>query len=85
MSVILATTLRYVMQTLGQKYTSSANAALVMILEPVWTVVLSVLWYGEQLSTLKMVGCVLILFSLVMYRTHGRFRLFNIGRINNHQ
>ncbi|WP_047045752.1 DMT family transporter [Vibrio mexicanus] len=85
MSVLLATTLRYVMQTLGQKYTSSANAALVMILEPVWTVVLSVLWYGEQLSTLKMVGCVLILFSLVVYRTQGRFKLFNNGRTNNHQ
>lgn len=76
LSAVLATSLRYVMQTLGQKGCNPANAALIMLLEPIWTVVLSVLWYGEQLSGNKLLGCGLILLSLILYRTDGR--LFNV-------
>ncbi len=75
LSTILATALRYVLQTLGQKHINPGNAALIMILEPVWTVVLSVVWYAEQLSSAKLVGCALILAALLIYRTDGRFRL----------
>lgn len=74
LSTLLATSLRYVMQTMGQKFVQAGNAALIMILEPVWTVVLSILWYGEVLTTNKFIGCMLILFSLIIYRTGGRFR-----------
>ncbi len=74
LSTLLATSLRYVMQTMGQKFVQAGNAALIMILEPVWTVILSVIWYGEVLTSNKLVGCVLILFSLVIYRTGGRLR-----------
>ncbi|WP_102406882.1 DMT family transporter [Vibrio sp. 10N.261.55.A7] len=76
LSVVLATSLRYVMQTLGQKSTPAATAALIMILEPVWTVILSILWYGEQLSLGKLIGCGFILLALILYRTQGR--LFNV-------
>lgn len=71
-STILATALRYVMQTMAQKQINPGNAALIMILEPVWTVVLSVVWYSESLSANKWVGCGLILFSLILYRTDGK-------------
>ncbi|WP_322804752.1 DMT family transporter [Vibrio alfacsensis] len=74
LSTLLATSLRYVMQTMGQKFVQAGNAALIMILEPVWTVILSVLWYGEILTANKLIGCTLILFSLVVYRTGGKFR-----------
>ncbi|GAB7228561.1 DMT family transporter [Vibrio rotiferianus] len=74
LSTLLATSLRYVMQTMGQKFVQAGNAALIMILEPVWTVVLSVIWYGEVLTSNKLVGCALILFSLVIYRTGGKLR-----------
>lgn len=73
MSALLATSLRYVMQTLGQKGCNPANAALIMLFEPIWTVVLSIVWYGEQLSGNKLIGCGLILTALVFYRTDGRF------------
>ncbi|KJY81557.1 membrane protein [Vibrio galatheae] len=72
LSALLATSLRYVMQTLGQKGCNPANAALIMLLEPIWTVVLSILWYGEQLSRNKAIGCSLILLALIFYRTDGR-------------
>ncbi|UUM31693.1 DMT family transporter [Vibrio japonicus] len=72
LSTLLATSLRYVMQTLGQKGSNSANAALIMLLEPIWTVILSIIWYGEELSRNKLLGCSLILFALIFYRTDGR-------------
>ncbi|WP_070971654.1 DMT family transporter [Vibrio sonorensis] len=77
-STVLATALRYVMQTTGQKGLTPGNAALIMILEPVWTVFLSIIWYAEALTTNKVVGCSLILFSLILYRTNGKLaRLTN--------
>lgn len=72
LSALLATSLRYVMQTLGQKGSNPANAALIMLLEPIWTVILSIIWYGEELSGNKLLGCGLILFALIFYRTNGR-------------
>ncbi|MGI2258945.1 DMT family transporter [Shewanella sp. GXUN23E] len=74
LSTLLATSLRYVMQTMGQKFVPTGNAALVMLLEPVWTVVLSFLWYRETLSTAQLTGCILIMLSLVLYQTGGRLR-----------
>ncbi|MFY2508492.1 DMT family transporter [Vibrio pectenicida] len=79
-SAILATSLRYVMQTLGQKHCNPANAALIMLLEPIWTVILSILWYGEQLSINKLLGCGLILLSLIFYRTDGRLFSFKVSK-----
>ncbi|MGF1684061.1 DMT family transporter, partial [Photobacterium minamisatsumaniensis] len=64
LSVVVATSIRYVMQTAGQKNTTAANAAIIMILEPVWTVILSVLWYSESMPAHKVAGCLLILLSL---------------------
>ncbi len=68
LSVLVATSLRYLLQTLGQKGASAANAAIIMIMEPVWTVVLSVIWYHEAMPVHKIAGCTLILFSLLIYR-----------------
>ncbi|MGF1725282.1 DMT family transporter [Photobacterium nomapromontoriensis] len=68
LSMLVATSLRYVMQTAGQKDSSPANAAIIMILEPVWTVILSVIWYAEQMPAHKLVGCTMILLALLTYR-----------------
>lgn len=68
LSTILATSLRYVMQTIGQKLTTSGNAAIIMILEPVWASSLSVVFYGDDMPIGKVIGCALILWSLFVYR-----------------
>ncbi|MGF1760861.1 DMT family transporter [Photobacterium sagamiensis] len=68
MSVLIATSLRYVMQTTGQKNTTTANAAIIMVLEPMWTVFLSIIWYGEQMPLNKWLGCTMILLALLVYR-----------------
>lgn len=72
LSVLLATSIRYVMQTLGQKLTTPGNAAIIMILEPVWASIMSVIWYHESLSSLKIIGCLFILASLFIYRGGAR-------------
>ncbi|GAL26625.1 metabolite transporter (DMT) superfamily [Vibrio variabilis] len=68
LSVILATSLRYLMQTTGQKLANPTNAALLMLLEPVWTLILSVLIYDESMPLNKILGCLCLLASLIFYR-----------------
>lgn len=80
LSVLVATSLRYVLQTLGQKGTSTANAAIIMILEPIWTLLLSMLWLAEQMSTYKVMGCIFILFAIVINRSWGNLKLIYLRR-----
>lgn len=83
-SVLPATCARFFIQISGQKNTTPANAALIMILEPVWTVILSVLWYGEQTSSNKIIGCSFILLSLFLYRGWGKLAvIFNRQTVKN--
>lgn len=68
LSVLLATSLRYLLQTVGQKWVTPTNAAILMLLEPIWTMLLSVWIYDESMPLNKLVGCGLLLLSLVFYR-----------------
>lgn len=70
-SVLLATSLRFVFQSMGQKYSHVANAALIMMLEPIWTVLISVFWYHEPMPAEKILGCLLILLALLSYRSRN--------------
>lgn len=71
-SVLLCTSLRYVLQTQGQHRISTSNAALMMILEPVWVLLLSIVVYHESLSLQKIIGCLLITSALLLYRRQLR-------------
>ncbi|HBO23884.1 MULTISPECIES: DMT family transporter [unclassified Providencia] len=72
-SVVIATSLRFVLQLIGQKNTTAANAAIIMILEPVMTVFVAAIWYHERMPFIQIVGCILILLALFYYR----WRSFN--------
>ena len=74
-SVLPATCMRFFIQIAGQKNTSAANAALIMILEPLWTTILSIVIYAELMSVNKVAGCLLILTALLVYRAWGRIQL----------
>ncbi|QSA19888.1 EamA family transporter, partial [Vibrio furnissii] len=41
------------MQTVGQKHANPTNAAILMLLEPVWTMLLSVWIYSESMPLNK--------------------------------
>ncbi|MCW9717531.1 DMT family transporter [Avibacterium sp. 21-599] len=68
LSVLIGTNARFLLQTFGQKLSDVGNGALIMILEPVWTMLLSVMFMQEMLGTSKIIGCVLILLALLLYR-----------------
>ncbi len=67
-SVVIATSLRFFLQTLGQKHCHITSAAIIMTLEPVWTLCLSVWILNEVLTWQKALGCSLILTALFVYR-----------------
>lgn len=67
-SVLIATTLRYWLLTHALSKMTTAHAALMMLLEPVWTLLLSTLFYDEPLGGAKLVGAGLVLGALVLYQ-----------------
>ncbi|WP_117233013.1 DMT family transporter [Vibrio maerlii] len=66
-STLVATSIRYLTQTLGQFSVKIETASLIMILEPVFTLILSMTWLGESLEMQKLLGCGVIVLSLVTY------------------
>lgn len=66
-STIIATSVRYLLQTMGQYKVSMETAALLMILEPVWTLLLSISVLGETLEPQKLLGGGVIFLSLIIY------------------
>ncbi|WP_273404026.1 DMT family transporter [Actinobacillus porcinus] len=67
-SLLLATNGRILLQTLGQKHCQVSTAALIMVLEPVWTCILSMLIFNEIMTWVKGMGCFCILLALLIYR-----------------
>ncbi len=67
-SVLIATTLRYWLLTHALSKMTTAHAALMMLLEPVWTLLLSTLFYNEPLGSAKLAGAGLVLGALVLYQ-----------------
>lgn len=67
-SIIIATTLRFLLQLMGQKYTSAENASIIMINEPLMVFIVGVWWYHTPINGLQILGCAFILFALLYYR-----------------
>lgn len=67
-SVLIATTLRYWLLTHALSKMTTAHAALMMLLEPIWTLLLSTLFYNEPLGGAKLAGAGLVLSALVLYQ-----------------
>ncbi|MBM6551439.1 EamA family transporter [Marinomonas ostreistagni] len=65
-SALIATSLRFLLQTYGQSLTPASHAAVIMNLEPVWTALAAAIWFGEQMSTMQMIGCSLIFVAMLV-------------------
>lgn len=59
-SVLLSTCLRFILQFEGQKGSSPARAALLMIFEPVWAMAFAYLVFGASVSMIQAIGCAII-------------------------
>lgn len=66
-STVIATSVRYLLQTMGQYKVNMETAALLMILEPIWTMLLSISMLGEKLEIQKLMGGGIIFLSLLLY------------------
>jgi len=67
-SVVLATCLRFFLQILAQGLTPASHAAVIMMLEPIWTALLASIWFDEAMSRTQFLGCTLIFSALVINR-----------------
>lgn len=67
-SVLIATSLRFYVQTRAQGMAPSSHTAIIMTLEPVWTALFAALWLKESMSLLQFMGCLLILIAMLVNR-----------------
>lgn len=67
-SALIASSLRFFLQTYAQSLTPASHAAMIMTIEPVWTALLAGLWLDEGMSTLQLIGCTLIFAALLVNR-----------------
>lgn len=67
-SALVATSLRFTLQTYGQGLAPVSHVALIMVLEPVWTALIASLWFDETMTQLQLLGCTLIFSAMLISR-----------------
>jgi len=67
-SAVIATSLRFALQTKALIYLNPSNATMIFMLEPVWVAMLGALFLTEKMTENQMLGCALIFSALVVYR-----------------
>lgn len=68
LSALIGTAARFLLQTYAQGLTTPSHAAVIMILEPIWTALIAAVWFNERMSELQLVGCSLIFAALIINR-----------------
>ncbi|MEH6651764.1 MAG: DMT family transporter [Motiliproteus sp.] len=67
-SALIATSLRFSLQTYGQGLAPVSHVALIMVLEPVWTALIAAVWFDETMQPLQILGCTLIFSAMLISR-----------------
>lgn len=67
-SALLGTAVRFWLQTYAQSLTSQTSGAVLLILEPIWVALFAALWFGETLTFLQVLGCLVIFLALLVNR-----------------
>lgn len=70
-SVLLATSLRFLLQIWAHGMAPASHTTVILTLEPLWVVLLGVWWYGESMSAIQVTGCLLIFASVIFSRIHA--------------
>lgn len=68
LSALIGTAARFLLQTYAQGLTTPSHAAVIMILEPIWTALIASAWFNERMSLLQAFGCSLIFAALIINR-----------------
>ncbi|PRY70914.1 DMT family transporter [Halomonas ventosae] len=75
-SILFASTLRFFLQVHAQGLTTPSHAAVILMLEAVWTALMAAWWFGETMTLLQLLGCSLIFAALLINRWYWVRRLF---------
>ncbi len=67
-SILIASLFRFAIQTYAMKLTSANNAGMILVLEPVFTVIIATWYLGESLSVNQWAGCGLIFCAIIVYQ-----------------
>jgi len=67
-SVLIATSLRFFIQTYAQQFAPASHGAMILTLEPILTASLAIVWFGESMAVIQLVGCALIFSALIINR-----------------
>jgi len=67
-SVLFASSLRFYVQIKAQSMTTPSHAAVILMLEAVWTALLAGWWFSETMTLLQLMGCGLIFTALLINR-----------------
>lgn len=67
-SAIIATSLRFFIQTYAQGLTPVSHGAMILTIEPILTASLAAFWFGESMTLIQVFGCGLIFSSLIINR-----------------
>lgn len=68
LSALIGTAARFLIQTYAQGLTTPSHAAVIMILEPIWTALIAAYWFDERMAALQLIGCSLIFAALIINR-----------------
>lgn len=67
-SAFIATSLRFALQTKALAKLDPNHAAMVFVLEPVWTAILGAWFLNERMTDTQLIGCGLIFCAILVYR-----------------
>jgi drug/metabolite transporter (DMT)-like permease len=67
-SALIATSLRFALQTQALQTLMPSHASMIFLAEPVWTALLGMLLLGERMSSQQYLGCLLIFTALLVFR-----------------
>lgn len=67
-SALIATSLRFALQTYAQGLTLASHAVMILTLEPMLTAILGAMWLGERMLGMQMLGCGLIFTAVLVNR-----------------
>lgn len=70
---VLCTFACYYLQTIGQKYTSPQTSSILLTLESVFGTLISVAFYGEQLTLRELAGFAIIFIAVIISETKLQF------------
>jgi len=82
-SAVIATSLRFALQTKSMVHLNPNHAVMIFMLEPVWTSFLGAWFLDESMEAKQLLGCCLIFCALIIYRAPDMLSMLKEKRNRN--